>query len=340
VVYKNGTKLADVSSGTSYTATGLSAETSYEFQVSTKTSAGESVKTEAISITTPKQPDPYGNEKIGFLNMSAVDFPDGLDVKNGHAYVGHFLEGCVVCYNYRYVRDLTLTNGSTKDIEVSRQGTTKVPGVAVNGAIIWAAVDQFDKDGWNLYKLDINGNRQNRFKIGESGTILSDVAVDAGGLVYLASRTHRSIVKFNEAATEAQYFFSGATLIDPLGVAVDSAGDVYTFDSITQKVIKFAKADGARLLEFGPKGVNNAGEVYTAVSDIAVDPRNGDIYVTGNAAGTVKIFRYNAAGNFLRSFKDADLKDPRKLTVDADGKVYVTDNTAKGVMVFSAGLTP
>ncbi|MEZ0373989.1 MAG: hypothetical protein ACAI44_33170, partial [Candidatus Sericytochromatia bacterium] len=60
----------------------------------------------------------------------------------------------------------------------------------------------------------------------------------------------------------------------------------------------------------------------------------------GNAGGTVKIFRYSAQGNFLRSFKDNDLKDPRKLTVDADGKVYVIDYTQKGVMVFSAGETP
>ena len=341
VVYRGDTKVADNITATTYTMSGLTPETDYEVQVSTKTSAGESAKSTAVSFTTPKQPDPYGNERVGFLNMSALDFPDGLDVRNGHAYVGHFVEGCVVCYNYRYVRDLTIANGTTNDIEISRQGTTKVTGVAVNAAVIWAAVDQFDKDGWNLYKLNISGERINRFKIGTAGEILSDVAVDsASGLVYVASRTHKSIVKFNETSSEATYFFSGATNIDPLGVAVDTAGDVYTFDGISQKVIKFAKADGARLLEFGPKGLNNTGEIYTAVSDVAVDPRNGDIYVTGNAGGTVKIFRYSAQGNFLRSFKDNDLKDPRKLTVDADGKVYVIDYTQKGVMVFSAGETP
>lgn len=341
-IYVNDSKVADGVTATSYTLTGLTPETDYSVAVTASTADGESVKSEAVTFTTPKMPDPYGNERLGFLNMSALENAEGLDVKNGHAYVGYLVIGSnFFTTNKRYVRDLTLSSGVVKDTTISTQGETKVAGVAVNAAVIWAVTDQFDKDGYNLYKYNISGSLLKRSKLGATGEILSDVAVDpASGLVYIASRTHNSIIKFNDATNDAVYKFTGATGIDPLGVAVDSAGDIYTFDSITQKIIKFSKADGSRLLEFGPKGVNNTGEIYTAVSDLSVDARNGDIYISGNAGGTVKIFRYDSAGNFIRSFSDKDLVDPRKLTVDVDGKVYIVDATKKGVLVFSPGIKP
>lgn len=341
-VYVNGSKVADSITATTYTLTDLNPETDYSVTVTASTSEGESVKSEAVTFTTPKKPDPYGNERLGFLNMGALENADGLDVKNGHAYVGYLVIGSnFLTTNKRYVRDLNVTSGVTNDVTVSTQGTTKVAGVAINAAVIWAGIDQFDKDGYNLYKYNLSGQLLKRSKIGVSGEILSDIAVDAAtGLVYLASRTHKSIIKFNEVSSDAVYGFSGTTNIDPLGLAVDSEGDVYTFDSITQKVIKFSKTDSSRLLEFGPKGINNGGEIYTAVSDVAVDPRNGDIYVAANASGTIKISRYDSAGNFIRSFSDKDLTDPHKLTVDADGKIYVVDASKKGVLVFTPGTKP
>ena len=340
-LYLNGSKTQEGLTGTSYTLTGLTPETSYTVELSAVTSEGESAKTEALSLSTPKAPDPFGNERIGFLDMSALESGDGLDVKNGHAFVGHFVAGGIFSTHKRYVRDMNMSNGSTNNIEISTQGTTKVIGVATNAAVIWAGIDQFDKDGWNLYKFNISGQRLLRYKIGEDGTILSDIAVDsATGLVYAASRTHKRVVKFNEVTSDAIYDFSGLTNIDPLGLAVDSAGNVYTYDGISKKLIKFAGSDGSRLLEFGPTGLNNTGEIFTAVKDVAVDPRNGDIYITGNASNGARISRFNKDGNFLRSFKDGDLSDPLKLTVDADGKIYVLDASKKGVLVFTPGITP
>jgi chitinase len=51
-VYRSGTKVQSVS-GTSATVTGLSANTTYQFQVSATNSAGESGKSAAVSVTTP-----------------------------------------------------------------------------------------------------------------------------------------------------------------------------------------------------------------------------------------------------------------------------------------------
>jgi DNA-binding beta-propeller fold protein YncE len=279
-----------------------------------------------------------------------MDSPNGLDVKNGYAYMGHYR---VVDRTWplsdrpeRVLRSLNIATGQASDRLVSQfnPGDTaiKVSGVAVNAALVWVALDGYDDDERNLYQFNISGQLLNRYQVSASGTIIQDIAVDAAsGSLYIGSRTTNSIIKYNPVNPEGtQLKFSGNINIDPLGLAVDNEGHVYTFDAISRKIIKFSKDDGSRLLEFAPAGTNGGGENYTAVSDVAVDPRNGEIYVTGSASGTVKIFRYSPQGNFIRSFSAPDLIDPRKMTVDADGKVYVVENNKGGVLVFTAGLTP
>lgn len=347
-VFLNGTKVGDNVTGTTYTLTGLTQKTAYKAQVSTITSAGESLKTEELSFTTPAMPDPYGNEKLGYLQMPAMESADGLDVKNGHAYVGHYVAGGLFSTHKRFVRDLNVTSGVVGNVQISTQGTSKVAGVAVNGSEIWASLSQPDSDSYLLYRYNALGTLIKSYKFNISGIVTKDVAIAPNGIVYMAvGLSNASIIRFDPVAygnnpgdaAHTDLAFGGTPLVDPAGLGTDGEGNVYTFDVKTSKIVKF-KSDGSRLLEFGPKGVNNAGETFTAVSDVAVDPRNGDIYVSANAAATIKIFRFDSSGNFLRSFKDADLIDPRKLTVDSEGKVYAVDATKKGVVVFTPGIKP
>lgn len=348
-LYLDGEKKAEGLTGTSYTVTGLDDQTTYSVQLAAITPNGESAKSSALEVITEKMPDPYGNERLGFLNMTAMDAPNGLDVKNGYAYVGHyrliprFLRSD---RPERVLRSLNIATGQLTDKVVSEFNPGSAPihiaGIAVNAALVWVALDGYDDDDRNLYQFNISGQLLNRYQVSTPGTILQDIAVDAStGSLYIGSRTTNSIIKYNPVNPEGtQLKFSGNINIDPLGLAVDNEGHIYTFDAISRQVIKFSKDDGSRLLEFAPAGTNGGGENYTAVSDVAVDPRNGEIYVTGSAGGTVKIFRYSPQGNFIRSFTAPDLIDPRKLTVDADGKIYVVENNKGGILVFSAGLTP
>lgn len=337
-VYLNGALNQDNLTASNAVVTGLTPETSYTLSVSAITPAGESSRSSALSVTTI---DPYGNKRLGFLQVPAMENMDGLDVKNNRAYIGHFVNPGFFGSNKRYVRDFNLSSGQYQDITISTSGETKIAGVAVNAATVWTAIGQFDNDDRNLYQHNITGQRLNRYKVGQSGTLLSDVTVDPlTGFVYMGSRTSNSIIKYNPTEGSSQQFFSGADPIDPLGLAVDASGNVYTFDGISQKVVKYSKADGSQLLSFGPTGTNGTGESYGAVSDLAVDPRNGDIYVVGNGSSGIKIFRYDSSGNFLRSFRDDELTSPKKMAVDTAGKVYVIDAIKKGVLVFDAGVKP
>ncbi|GGY35670.1 chitinase [Streptomyces omiyaensis] len=94
-VYRGGTLAATVT-GTSYTATGLTANTPYSFQVSAANSAGESAKSAAVTATTTSGGGGGGGELparalVGYLHSSfangsgytrMADVPDSWDVIN------------------------------------------------------------------------------------------------------------------------------------------------------------------------------------------------------------------------------------------------------------------
>jgi len=65
-VYKGGVALTTVSSGTSYTATGLSASTTYSFTVAAVDGAGTGTASSAVSVTTSANPPPTKHFMAGY----------------------------------------------------------------------------------------------------------------------------------------------------------------------------------------------------------------------------------------------------------------------------------
>ncbi|MEZ0374894.1 MAG: hypothetical protein ACAI44_37760, partial [Candidatus Sericytochromatia bacterium] len=282
-----------------------------------------------------------GNAYLGYVgSTSTMDSISGIDVKNNVVTAGFFVDGSFS--NERKVRQINLSNGSSSDFTVFSTFSGLSPlitGISVSSAgEIWSTLSAFDGDGFNLYRHNSSGTRVNRYAVSTSSTVLSDVAVD-GNLVYMGCPSpHQSVIRYdanNPSAT--QLLFTGATAINPAGVGLDSSGNLYVSDVISGKVIKFSKSDGSRMLEFDGKGANGTGQTYSAIGDVAVDPRNGDIYVLAVAGGATKIFRYTSAGNFVHSFTTGDLVDPDKIAINSNGHIYVTDASKKGILAFDAG---
>ncbi|MFK4083901.1 cellulose binding domain-containing protein [Kribbella sp. NPDC020789] len=81
-IYRNGSKVG-TSSGTAYTDSGLTASTSYSYQVSGQNSAGEGPKTGSISVTTKAGTDPVGSRRAApYLYMGWGDPPSPQTVMN------------------------------------------------------------------------------------------------------------------------------------------------------------------------------------------------------------------------------------------------------------------
>jgi hypothetical protein len=297
-------------------------------------------------VPTPT-PTPIPTKGNGYLSnvswangAAALNNISGVEVRNNKLYVS-YNDGAD-----RMVRIKDLGNNSQSDLRIYDGNPIfgqppTISGISVgNDGSLWSGFPAAT-DSYNLYEFAANGTRTARHNVA-SNTAITDVAVDgASGLVYLAAPAspYQGIIKFNKSnVADTQLYFTGSTALNPVGLGLDSSGHVYVADGLTGKVIKFSKnGDGSRLLEFDGKGVNGTGQTFTAIGDVAVDPRNGDIYVLAVPGSGVRIFRYNSSGNFIHSFSHTSLTSPQKMVVDSTGNILVAELSQKQVMIFAPG---
>ncbi|MEV2226782.1 serine/threonine-protein kinase PknD [Nocardia vinacea] len=198
-------------------------------------------------------------------------------------------------------------------------------------------------------------------------SLLTDVAVDTAGNVYVTDMGNDQVVKLAAgASTPTPLPFTG--LNNPQGVAADKAGNIYVSDTSNDRVVKLAAgASTPTPLPFiglkNPEGVavDTAGDVYvadrgndrvvrlaagasapttlpfTGLQDplgVAVDTA-GNVYIT--ELGTERILRLAAGASDPTTLPFTGLKDPQGLAVDMAGNVYVVDWGNKWVVRLAAG---
>jgi uncharacterized protein (TIGR03437 family) len=196
------------------------------------------------------------------------------------------------------------------------------------------------------------------------------VAVDAAGNLYIADTSNNRIRKVskgvittvagggsvllgdNGPATSAQ-------LYNPIGVAVDSAGNLYIADpnegrlrKVSNGVITTVAGGGSVLGDNGPAtsaqvspagvAVDSAGNLYIADSlNNRIRKVSNGIITTVAGTGT------SGYGGDNGPATDAQLSDPQGVGVDAAGNVYVADSDSNRIRVLtpsgpscSASVTP
>jgi uncharacterized protein (TIGR03437 family) len=184
----------------------------------------------------------------------------------------------------------------------------------------------------------------------------SAVAVDGSGNLYVAdTSTSNRVLKVSSAgvattlAGNGAYTFSGdngpaknAALFTPLGVAVDSAGNVYIADSLNNRVRKvdtsgnITTVAGSASPGFsGDGGPATSASLFNPIA-VAVDGNNNLYIADGsnarirkvNAAGVIS----TVAGSLLPGFSgdggpatSASLLLPGGVAVDGNGNLYIAD---------------
>ena len=198
-------------------------------------------------------------------------------------------------------------------------GPATEASVGVSGLALDAAGNVFISDGWNsrVRRVDaitgvittIAGNGEHQYSgdggpATEAGLNPRGLAVDAGGHVYVADVSPNYRVRRIDAVTGVITTIAGngrsgssgnggpatEARINPLGLAVDAAGNVYVgsydrvrqIDAVTGVITAFAGTSGLGSAEFD--GSAATARIVGAMQSVAVDA-TGNVYFAASARG-------------------------------------------------------
>jgi sugar lactone lactonase YvrE len=131
---------------------------------------------------------------------------------------------------------------------------------------------------------------------------------------------------------------TAASFFDPLGVAVDSSGNVYVADS-GNGMIRAITAGGVVSTLAGPSSFNNpAGVAVDASGNVYVgDTGNNLIQVIAPGGVVSTLAGSGAAGSTNATGTAASFNRPTGVAVDASGTVYVADSGNNLIRVIAPG---
>ena len=167
------------------------------------------------------------------------------------------------------------------------------------------------------------------------------VAVDSRDDVYVFNRGGHPIIVYDR---EGRFLRSWGESVfsSPHGVTIGPDDSVYCADNGDNTVRKFT-GDGKLLMTLGVKGSSYApmsGEPFNKPTHLAVDPRNGDLYVS-DGYGNARVHKYSPDGRLLFSWGESgtgpgQFNIVHNIDTDRDGNVYVADRENRRIQVFDS----
>jgi DNA-binding beta-propeller fold protein YncE len=168
---------------------------------------------------------------------------------------------------------------------------------------------------------------------------INGLAIDDDDRLFVSDGKMHRVIIFNTKHEVDGQITEG--LVDPVGVAIDTANRfLYVVDTQQDQVIVY-DADSLKLLRrIGTGGKNHylttPGD-FGAPQGVALDG-DGNVYVTDTLNNRVEIF--DADGNFISLFgKHGDgpgcFARPKGIAIDADGHIWVADEMEDRLQVFN-----
>ena len=195
--------------------------------------------------------------------------------------------------------------------------------------------------GVGAFTYDVSGDDWGTLPDGWSYKEATAVAVDSKDNAYVFNRGEHPMIVLDRDGNLVREWGHGV-FGNPHGVSVGPDDSIYCADSWDHTIRKFTP-EGKLLMTLGTKdrpAPVMSGEPFNAPTHLAVDPRNGDMYVA-DGYGNARVHKYDPDGRLLLSW-GASGTDPgefsivHNIAVDRDGWVYVADRENRRVQVFDS----
>lgn len=205
--------------------------------------------------------------------------------------------------------------------------------------------------GGNVYVADTGNDLVKKY--GPGGKYISEINKDFKNVTDVAVTTEGNLIISDPGNARVVLLDSSLNILVPnllgnepsdgvKGIITDNADNIYIIDSSAKQgeVIKKFDKYGHRLpFQFGQIGGLGPGN-FNEPTDLAIDNRNGDIYVVDT--GNNRVQRFNAEGNYLSEFgqfgsENGRFNAPWGIAVDNQGFVYVSDSKNGRVEKFMPG---
>ena len=146
---------------------------------------------------------------------------------------------------------------------------------------------------------------ENRYRLWSAG----DLAFDPEGNIYVVDSYNDHIIKYSPAGA----FLGYIKVKQPTAIAIADDGTLYvgTHKDYSVLIIKSGKVIGH---------LGKGAKEFKSIKDILIDSISGEVYVTDNIAGKIKI--YNQSGKYIRSIVGFNL--PLSVYIH-NGEIYILD---------------
>lgn len=168
---------------------------------------------------------------------------------------------------------------------------------------------------------------------------VAGVGVDSKDRVYLFTRGQHPLIVFDKDGNFIKSW-GEKTFVRAHGVTMGPDDTIYLTDDGDHTVRK-CTLDGKVLMTIGVPGKPSpylSGEPFNRCTHVALDPDNGDIYVS-NGYGNARVHKYSPSGKLLFSWGEpgtdpGQFNIPHNICADKNGYIYVADRENHRVQVF------
>ena len=193
--------------------------------------------------------------------------------------------------------------------------------------------------GTGRFRYEVSGEDWGNIPDGWTYKEATAVAVDSKDNVYVFNRGTHPMIVFDRGGEVLRTWGDGV-FGNPHGLTIGPDNSVYCVDNGDHTVRKFTP-EGKLLMTIGEAdrpARAMSGEPFNRPAHLAVDPRNGDLYVA-DGYSNARVHRYSSDGKLQSSWGESGTQEGQfnivhNIAIDAEGWVYVADRENHRVQVF------